>query len=171
MIANEHGQINAALTNQLMVVRNNGKNLLNSVNEILDLTKLEAVKLELVENPVQIHSFLNELFAAYQSDIHDRKINLHVDYRCEKKISISIDEIKFPKIINNLLSHAFKFTVDNGEIIICVKWEGNKMIMSVKGYRLGVHTDDVQHVFERFYQSVQSDIKAGGGTGIGLALS
>lgn len=171
VIAGEHGKISAAATKQLMVVKNNGKNLLNLVNEILDLTKLEAGKLELVENPVQIYSFLNELFAAYQSEIHNREINFHVDYRYEKEVSIAIDEINFAKIINNLLSNAFKFTADNGQITICIKEKNEKMFISVKDSGLGIHPDDVQHVFERFYQSVQPEIKASGGTGIGLALA
>jgi signal transduction histidine kinase/DNA-binding response OmpR family regulator len=171
VIAGEYGEINAAVTNQLMVVKNNGKNLLNLVNEILDLTKLEAGKLELVENPVQIYSFLNELFAAYQSEIESRKINFHLNYSFEKELSIAIDQLKFAKIINNLLSNAFKFTADNGKITVCIKEENEKMVISVKDYGLGIHPDDVQHVFERFYQSAQPDIKASGGTGIGLALS
>ncbi|ARV06652.1 hypothetical protein BTO04_08060 [Polaribacter sp. SA4-10] len=171
VIMGEHGKINAAVTNQLTVVKNNGKNLLNLVNEILDWTKLEAGKLELVENPVQIYSFLNELFAAYQSEIHSRKINFHVDCSYEKELSIAIDELKFAKIMNNLLSNAFKFTADNGKITVCIKEENEKMVISVKDYGQGIHPDDVQHVFERFYQSAQSDIKASGGTGIGLALA
>ena len=171
VIAGEYGKINTALTNQLTVVKNNGKNLLNLVNEILDLTKLEAGKLQLVENPVQIHSFLNELLAAYQSEIYDRNINFHFDYRYKKDTSISIDEVKFAKIINNLLSNAFKFTGDNSEISLCVKEENEKLIISVKDSGQGIHPDDIEHVFERFYQSAQSDTKASGGTGIGLALS
>jgi len=171
VISGEHGKINAAVTNQLMVVKNNGKNLLNLVNEILDLTKLEAGKLELIENPVQIYSFLNELFEAYQSEIESRKINFHLNYSFEKELSITIDELKFAKIINNLLSNAFKFTADNGKITVCIKEENEKMVISVKDYGQGIHPDDVQHVFERFYQSEKSDIKASGGTGIGLALA
>jgi signal transduction histidine kinase/DNA-binding response OmpR family regulator len=171
VIAGEHGKINPAVTNQLMVVKNNGKNLLNLVNEILDLTKLEAGKLELIENPVQMYSFLNELFAAYQSEIESRKINFHLNYSFEKDLSIAIDEVKFAKIMNNLLSNAFKFTADNGKITICIKEENEKMFISVKDHGQGIHPDDVQHVFERFYQSTQLDIKPSGGTGIGLALS
>jgi signal transduction histidine kinase/DNA-binding response OmpR family regulator len=171
MVAGVYGKTNVALTDQLKVVKNNGNNLLNLVNEILDLTKLEAGKLQLVENPVQIYSFLNELLVAYQSEIHDRKINFHFDYKYEKDASISIDEVKFGKIINNLLSNAFKFTADNGVISLCVKEENEKMIMSFKDSGQGIHPDDIEHVFERFYQSIQSDSKANGGTGIGLSLS
>lgn len=171
IINGAHGKINTALTGQLEVVRNNGKNLLNLVNEILDLTKLEAGRLELVENPVHLYSFLNELLEAYRLEISARKINFHFDFHFDKESSISIDEIKFAKILNNLLSNAFKFTSDNGEIFFRVEKINDKLTIGVKDTGQGIHPEDIEHVFERFYQTGQLNTKAGGGTGIGLALS
>ncbi|MFT4737038.1 MAG: signal transduction histidine kinase/DNA-binding response OmpR family regulator [Paraglaciecola sp.] len=171
MINGEYGEISPALANQMGVVRNNGKNLLNLVNEILDLTKLEAGKLQLVQNPSQLYSFLGDLLAAYQSEIKDREIDFYFDYNYSKEASILIDEVKFAKIINNLLSNAFKFTPDQGNITLAVKEVNGNLSVSVKDSGLGIHPEDIEQVFERFYQSSRSDIKASGGTGIGLALS
>jgi signal transduction histidine kinase/DNA-binding response OmpR family regulator len=171
MIAGAYGEVTPVLADQLIVVRNNGKNLINLVNEILDLTKLEAGKLKLNENPVHLYGFLNELLAAYQTEIEARKIDFQFDFQFDQNGSVLIDEVRFGKIINNLLSNAFKFTPDEGEIIFSVVEENGNIRFSVKDNGKGIHLDDIEHVFERFYQSEQSDTKARGGTGIGLALS
>jgi signal transduction histidine kinase/DNA-binding response OmpR family regulator len=170
-INGDYGKTSDALAGQLAVVRNNGRNLLNLVNEILDLTKLEAGKLQLVENPSHLYSLLNDLLAAFQSQIYNRKINFQFEYGIEKDTAIMIDEAKFAKIINNLLSNAFKFTEDNGAISLTVKKVNEKLSISVKDSGHGIHLDDIGNVFERFYQSEQPDAKIQGGTGIGLALS
>ncbi|MFT7196653.1 MAG: signal transduction histidine kinase/DNA-binding response OmpR family regulator [Marinoscillum sp.] len=171
MINGTHGEVSPGLKNQLMVVKNNGRNLLNLINEILDLTKLEAGKLKLVENPLKLFPFLNELLGAYQSEINDRKINFRFYYNYEKDATISVDEVKIAKIINNLLSNAFKFTSEAGEIVLSVGKINDQISISVKDSGQGIHQDDIQHVFERFYQTGQLQSKASGGTGIGLALS
>lgn len=167
----ENGKINSAISDQLTVVQNNGKNLLNLVNEILDLTKLEAGKLHLVENPVQFYSFLIELLEAYQAEIANRKIDFQFVYNFDKKASIAIDEAKFAKILNNLLSNAFKFSDDGGCICLKVEKVSANLIVRVRDFGLGIHPDDISHVFDRFYQSGQVNDTARGGTGIGLALS
>jgi len=171
MLKGEYGEVNKTLMDGLNVVQNNGRSLSTLVNEILDLTRLEAGKLKLTENPVQLYSFMMELLAAYRSETKSREIDLEIDFRYGKEVSILLDEMKFSKIINNLLSNAFKFTPDQGKIILTLKEVEEDLSISIQDNGLGIHPDDIDNVFERFYQSEQPESKAQGGTGIGLALS
>lgn len=171
MLKGEYGTVDKALLEGLNVVKNNGRSLSTLVNEILDLTKLEAGKLKLTENPVQLYSFMMELLAVYQEETKSRQIDLEVDFQYGKEVSLLLDELKFSKIINNLLSNAFKFIPDNGSIVLAVKEVNENLSIGIQDNGQGIHSDDITHVFERFYQSEQPESKAQGGTGIGLALS
>ena len=118
---------------------------MNLVNEILDLTKLEAGKLKLNENPVHLYGFLNELLDAYQIEIETHKINIQFEFQFDEKWSVLIDEVRFGKIINNLLSNAFKFTPEEGTIVFSVVEESENLKFSVKDNGKGIHTDDIGH--------------------------
>lgn len=158
----------------LGVARKNGGSLLSLVEEILDLTKLEAGKLKLIENPVRLSEFLNDTLKAFEDGFQNKSINLDVDFRPETNLTVLLDANYAGKIVNNLLSNALKFTPEKGSIVVCVEHKtGNDELLqlSVKDNGEGIHPQDVEHVFDRFYQSEQPGQKAVGGTGIGLALS
>lgn len=151
--------------------RKNAKGLLNLVNEILDLTKMESGKLELKEEPIDFHPFLQRIIDAYLGVAQQKRINYNFDYLCTPALRLEVDLKKFEKLVNNLLSNAFKFTPPDGDILVKVIEEGPSLLLSVKDNGRGIHPDDLPHVFDRYYQSSQPDVPKEGGTGIGLSLS
>lgn len=156
----------------LKTARNNGVSLLTLVEEILDLGKLEAGKLKLVENPVRLREFLIEILNSYQSGFKKRNIELTFDFWPSGKLAMLMDENQCGKVIRNLLSNALKFTKD--EISITVQEspdDANIIQIIVKDNGVGIHPNDLPFVFDRYYQSEQPNQKAEGGTGIGLALA
>jgi signal transduction histidine kinase/DNA-binding response OmpR family regulator len=171
MLKGNYGKLNGAMTDGLEVIKNNGKNLQVLVNEILDLTKLEAGKLKLIENPSHYYSFIAVLVHAYQQQAMLRKIEYSFDYNCDKGGSLLLDENRYAKVVNNLLSNAFKFTPDGGNIRLKVELINNELQLQVKDSGAGIHPDDIDLIFDRYYQSEQPDTKAIGGSGIGLALA
>ena len=171
MLKGEYGHVPDELVQGLSVIKNNGNRLATMVNEILDLTKLEAGKMQLTENPVQFYPLLLDLLAAYQSEIDTRNIQFQFIYDYDENCSLLLDEAKFGKIINNLLSNAFKFTPEQGQIVFRVHQLNGDLQMRITDSGAGIHPDDIEHIFDRFYQSKQPGLNAQGGTGIGLALS
>lgn len=155
----------------LEVAQNNGKRLLSLVEEILDLAKLEAGKLKLVENPVRIKEFVDELFAAYSVKAENKSIQLELIANINNDLAILCDERKCAKVLNNLLSNALKFTPSNGKITVVISELDQLLEITVTDNGHGIHPDDLPRVFDRFYQSEQPGKKAEGGTGIGLALA
>lgn len=158
----------------LKIAQKNGSRLLSLVEEILDLTKLEAGKLKLTENPVNLNEFLKELVAEYSLGFSQKNIQFHYQYELAREFSIMLDADKTSKILNNLLSNALKFTPEHGEISFVVRYKGNApeiLEISVEDSGEGIHPNDLPHIFNRFYQAEEGQKKAAGGTGIGLALA
>ncbi len=148
----------------------NAKNLLTLVNEILDLTKMESGKIELNEEPTEFYPMVQLLKDAFNGIADQKAIDYQLDYRANQNLQLLIDIKKVQKLINNLLSNAFKFTPPNGQIKLSVAENENHIQLSVQDSGRGIHPDDVPHVFDRFYQSSQPDAPKEGGTGIGLSL-
>jgi signal transduction histidine kinase/AraC-like DNA-binding protein len=145
--------------------------LLALVNQLLDLSKLDAgsMKLELVES--DILRFSKIIFSSF-SPLADRK---KIDYKFnipEQKLVTTFDQDKIEKILFNLLSNAFKFTPEHGEIICKVKpGKANDIEISVKDSGEGIPPEMIEKIFDRFYQVEGSKQSQAGGTGIGLSLT
>lgn len=149
----------------------NAKNLLKLTNEILDLSKLEASKLELVETPVFFLSEVRRIFSSFESRAYHQGINFQILNRLNPDLRIQLDKPKFEKILNNLLSNALKFTPSGGSVILELDERGDKIRLQVADTGTGISAKDLPHIFERYYQSKDKNAITAGGTGIGLALS
>ncbi len=166
-------QIN--LEADLKLAHQNSKRLLGLINEILDLSKLEAGELQPELTPVQPINFLRRVFYSFQSAADLKDITLEWQAPDELPLEISTDIAKLEKILNNLLSNAIKFTPPNGKIGLKLDAEAlyNKsaprLKIAISDTGQGIHPDDLPHIFDRFFQSTQQHPK--GGTGIGLSLS
>ena len=155
---------------QLLTMQRNGKSLLSLIEEILDLSKLEVNKLELLLEPTPLKHFFELILARFEPQIQAQKLDFSSELALESDLCILLDRKKLEKIINNFLSNAIKFTPSEGRIALKVKVKDNRLYLQVKDSGKGIHPEDLPRVFERFYQSKQADQKLYGGTGIGLAL-
>jgi signal transduction histidine kinase/DNA-binding response OmpR family regulator len=157
-------------TKLLQFAQRNGQQLQKLINEILDLSKLEANKLEIKEEPTFFYAFLQDQVERFHSFIMNNQLSFNLDFQIDKSLCILLDKSKFEKIIQNYLSNALKFTPPGGQISIRVEEINGQLQISVKDTGNGIHQDDLPHIFDRFYQSKQSDGVSDGGTGIGLSL-
>jgi signal transduction histidine kinase len=173
------GPIQSALNSQDLNNRNfslltranqNTKKLLQLVNEILDLTKFDAHKLVLEETAVVFYTFLWSIISNFESIADIQSTELLLVYDVPKSLQIKVDEKKLERILNNILSNAFKFTPKNGKVIVHIQDLGKTMQISIKDNGRGIPAEDLPNVFNRFFQS-SINKKAEGGLGIGLALS
>lgn len=157
-----------------MIDRNNAT-LLRLVNQILDLRKLESGTLKLDLTHGDIIGYLRYLVESFQSFAESKHIRLHfLDY--SKRVEMDYDAEKILQIISNLLSNAIKFTPEQGEVYLSINLEDgsedrDELLIMVKDTGIGIPTDKLPHVFDRFYQVDDSNTREGEGTGIGLALT
>lgn len=154
---------------QLTVMYRNAKRLLNLINQLLDLSKLDAGHMKLSPANVDLNELLNVVYASFSSLIHSRQIRFSLSLPNEK-IICRLDTDKVEKILFNLLSNAFKFTPVGGSIEFSVSVNSNMIQVMVQDSGHGIADDQLAHVFDRFYQGKQyyADEQ---GTGIGLALT
>jgi signal transduction histidine kinase/DNA-binding response OmpR family regulator/streptogramin lyase len=165
-----HTQQSAELTTQqLLNIKSNGQNLLNLVNEVLDLSKLEADKLELHLVPTKIPQFIERVVANFESAASIKGIEYQMMSFLQKDITALFDQQKLEKILNNLLSNALKFTPKNGNIQIMVAQVEQDLVIKVKDSGRGISAEDLPHIFDRYFQTTTKNVE--GGTGIGLALT
>ena len=164
------------------LIQRNAKNLLRLINQLLDLSKLEAGHLSLDYTHGNVVNYLQYLTESFYSLATDKNIRLTF-YSEEQQIFMDYDEEKLQHIVYNLLSNAIKFTEEEGKVIFHVlktEKEGQAWLkMKIKDTGQGIEADKLPYIFDRFYQANQEDkfrsdenIKGNPtGTGIGLALT
>lgn len=156
---------------KLQVANRNAKRLLTLINQLLDLSKLEAGSMELNAEQHNIVSFLKSLFFSFESLAEAQKITLKFESEYQN-IPVIFDPDKMEKVFYNLVSNAFKFTSANGEIKVTLKiLKSSEVEIQIKDTGIGIPADRLPHIFDRFYQVDSSMTREHEGTGIGLALT
>ncbi len=150
-------------------IHRNGIHLLELINDVLDLSKIESGKMELHREKIPLYEAVREVHAS-MSPMADKK-NIHLEIVNEThKDEIYADRLKFRQIMFNLLSNAIKFTPDNGSVRIYIKGTGNEIQLSVSDTGIGIPWNMQDRIFSPFTQVDSSNKRRYDGTGLGLAL-
>lgn len=163
-----------ALAKQLSSVYKNAQNLLTLVNQLLDFRKLEmkGEKLNLLNGDWV--EFVRQVCTSFQEIADEKSISFQIDTNGIEELYMYFDRDKIHKVLNNLLSNAFKFTPEGGNIILEIEKynEKNRGYIQVKvaDTGIGISEEDLPHVFERFYQAIKNVGNNTLGSGIGLHL-
>lgn len=147
----------------------NSQRLLRLVNEILDLTKLEASKLTLEFEKIQVLHFSKRILAEFDSFAVHKGVQLNITTDLREDVIAIFDIKKVETILYNLISNALKFTTEGGRVSLQVREIAQGIAFEVSDTGRGIASEDLPYIFDRFYQS-QTHKTAEGGTGIGLAL-
>ncbi|HSI74889.1 MAG TPA: two-component regulator propeller domain-containing protein [Lunatimonas sp.] len=170
------------------MMHRNARRLQQLINHLLDLSKLEAGSMKLDLKPSDLMAFLKVLVFSFTSHAETKKIHYHFKYPPEQPV-VYVDSDKLEKIITNLLSNAFKFTEPGGKISVTAVIEaiGKKslpdtfiitapsstarmLVLRVQDSGIGIPQDQLDKIFDRFYQADTSHTRDQEGTGIGLSL-
>jgi signal transduction histidine kinase/DNA-binding response OmpR family regulator/ligand-binding sensor domain-containing protein len=165
------------LDNGLNMIIRNGQSLLNLVNEMLDLSKLESGKMDLQLQDGDVINFLKYIVESFQSLAESQKKQLHFLTDLDT-LYTHYDAEKIRQIVANLLSNAIKFTPEKGNVYISVseitatpKSETLTLILKIKDTGIGIPESQLENIFDRFYQLDNSATRNAEGTGIGLSLT
>ena len=167
-----YGDLNRKQLEFIELIRSSGRHLLNLINDILDLAKVESGKSELHLSKVNIKELLKHGLGMIEQEAarHRLALYLHVDGELED-MGILADDLKLKQIVLNLLSNAVKFTPDGGSIRVQAVKEADELTVTVSDSGIGVRPEDQQRIFDRFEQVGSPAIRKQGGSGLGLALS
>ena len=155
-------------------IRTAGKNLLMTVNDILDIAKIEAGSSRLETIPFSVHSLVDSIRTMLSASAADKQLTLLVEMDPALPPVLLGDPNRLTQILINLLSNAIKFTQQGGVTVRVEKKAGVagsvRVRFTVQDTGIGMATDVVSHIFERFRQANNSTTRQYGGTGLGLSI-
>jgi len=158
-------------------IKSGGKNLLLLINDILDLSKIEAGKLEFNFEPINPNSLIEEIKQIFALKIEEKKLDFIIEFDEEIPPSLILDEVRLRQVIFNLIGNAIKFT-QNGFVKFSFKKinihnDSSKidLLISVEDSGIGIPKEQHQRIFEAFRQQSGQSNRKYGGTGLGLSIS
>lgn len=168
MLENGLGAAGGENKNRLEIIERNGKRLLNLINDILDLSKIEAGKMELYVSSFDVAEPVNAVVAAIRPLADEKDLSIKVDIA--EMDAMQSDKDKLQQILLNLLSNAQKFTKEGG-FGIKARQDGASVVFTVWDLGIGISEKELPHIFDEFRQVDGSTTRQYGGTGLGLAIS
>jgi len=153
----------------LGVIERNGKNLLNLINDVLDISHLEAGKQEVNLGRFSISGLVTQLIDMIQPQANQKKIELRANVAQDLPSLVS-DQSLCEHILQNLISNAVKFT-DTGHVEVCARQVEENIQVDVIDTGIGIPTDLLPHIFEEFRQGDETNSRKYGGTGLGLSIA
>jgi signal transduction histidine kinase len=164
------GEINEKQADYLKDIHESGRHLLSLINDILDLSKIEAGRMDLELSTFDLPAALSNAMTLVRerAQRHGIQLSLEVDPRLG---AFEADERKFKQILVNLLSNAVKFTPDGGKVAVSAKMDTTHVAVAVKDTGIGIAPEDQAAVFEEFKQVGRDYTRKAEGTGLGLALT
>jgi signal transduction histidine kinase/CheY-like chemotaxis protein len=163
------GELNERQDEYLHDILNSGRHLLELLNEILDLSKVEAGRMELEPSTFPFRDALEYCIAMVRerATLHGIALTLDLDPGLEL---INTDELRFKQVVLNLLSNAVKFTPDGGHVAVAARQRGSEVEVTVTDDGIGIPAEDRERIFESFQQGRRGASREEG-TGLGLTLS
>ncbi|MBR9999983.1 MAG: tetratricopeptide repeat protein [Cyclobacteriaceae bacterium] len=159
--------VNPKIHQHLDVMKRNASRLLDLVNQLLELSKLESGSLRLRGSTGNIVPVVKGIFMSFESIAQKKGIKLRVK-STKDEINLFFDREKLEKVLINLISNAIRFTPEDGQIQIELNDAEHFLNMVIRDNGTGIPAKDLEFIFDRFYQS--ENVDGTSGTGIGLAL-
>jgi len=157
--------------NYLNKIELSANTLLGIINDILDLSKIEAGKLKLEKRKFDLFNVIENVFNLMEVKAHEKGLELVVDYKPDVKRNVYGDSLRISQILMNLFSNAVKFT-EKGEVGLRVEKAGkNRYRFEVWDTGIGMSEEQIKKIFEPFVQGEDSTTRRYGGTGLGLAIT
>jgi len=163
------GELNERQDEYLRDIWGSGKHLLELLNDILDLSKIEAGQMDLNRSEFAVRESLEYCLSLVRERAIKQRIHLSLEVDPAVGL-VDADRLRFRQVVLNLLSNAVKFTPDGGRVDLCASIQGQDLVVTVADTGVGVAAEDCQRIFDSFQQGARPSERAEG-TGLGLTLS
>lgn len=168
MMKNKQNKLDDSEVKNLSIINSCGNDLLFLINDVLDISKLEAGEIHLDSTTLNIYELMNEIKDMFIPQVEQKELNFI--FECDRNIGyFYTDGNRIKQIIKNLLSNSLKF-VKTGDIKLLVKKVNKNIEIIVKDDGIGIPENKLDHIFDRFKQVDGSTTRKFGGTGLGLAI-
>ncbi len=151
-------------------IRRSGEHLLSIINDVLDLSKIEAGRLSTRRHEYRIDQAVNDVIDPMRARARLKNIQLRAELTTEVPATVVTDPARFRQILINLVGNAVKFT-NEGEVVMGLSYDGASLIVEVRDTGIGIGRTSLPKLFEAFEQADSSMARSHEGTGLGLAIS
>ncbi len=165
-----YGELNEQQTEALRAIRDQVKTLTRQVNQLLDISRFESGALQVQMDEVKLSDLFTGVQRAFEALARQKSVTfeLEIDPSAPEAIGGDPDRLR-NEVMGNLLANAFKFTPAGGAIAVSARGEGDRVLLTVRDTGEGIPSEDLPHIFEKYYQSGQRARAMG--TGLGLAIA
>ena len=168
---NANGNLSPEQVKYALTIESAGKDLLTLINDVLDLSKIEAGHMDINPEPVKVERVLADLRDTFAPVASQKSIDLLIDADSSASLEIETDPQRLEQILKNLLSNALKFT-ERGSVELRVSAaHGERLAFSVSDTGIGIDPDKQRTIFDPFFQADGTTARKYGGTGLGLSIS
>jgi len=171
MLMGAAGELSEQQVGFLNIVKGNAERLNILVNDLLDVSRIEAGKVELSIQPLDISTIIAEVVADQNRQAEEEEKAMSFDINLATDLPrVPGDEERVRQILSNLISNAYLYTPDGGEISIQGEVEDEYIVIAIQDNGIGIAPEDHERIFERFYRGEDPLVLASSGTGLGLAI-
>jgi signal transduction histidine kinase/CheY-like chemotaxis protein len=160
---------------QLSILKFSSEHMLNLINDVLDLSKLEANKMQLEKAVIDIPKFIDQIASTFDQQYQNKGLSFEINVDEELQRPLLVDPTRLNQVLTNLLSNAFKFTAKGSVTLdvkaIALKSDFHTIRFSVTDTGIGISEDKKEKIFEQFAQADIKTTRRYGGTGLGLTIS
>jgi signal transduction histidine kinase/DNA-binding response OmpR family regulator/CHASE3 domain sensor protein len=168
---NPHDNLTEEQVKFAQTIQSSGNDLLNLINDILDLSKIEAGRLEIRPEPVSLERMAGGLTQLFQPVAREKKLGFTVEIAPSCPDTILTDAQRLEQVLKNLLSNAIKFTAAGQVSLAISRAAGGQIALSVTDTGIGISEEQQNNVFKAFHQADSTISRKYGGTGLGLSIS
>jgi signal transduction histidine kinase/HAMP domain-containing protein len=170
MLEELDGPITDTMENDLGLIQKNGQHLLHLINDVLDMAKIEAGRMNLLPEKFKVHEILNEVISITSNLAGEKNLTLFVEKDSDEDVEITADRTRLRQVMINLVNNSVKFT-EKGTISIRTVLDNDNVLITVKDSGIGIPPEHLEAVFQEFTQVDATTTRKVGGTGLGLPIS
>ncbi len=170
LLAGTSGDLTEKQVDKVERIFRNGQTLLEMINDLLDLAKIEAGRLELVNESFSVQDWLNEISLQFEGLAKDKKLAITCNLDDNLPGEIVGDAVRLKQIVVNLLSNAIKFTDEGSVTVEVAKADKKQWTIAVSDTGIGIPAHALEYIFDEFRQVDGTSKRRYGGTGLGLAI-
>ena len=164
------GPLTDTMRNDLQLIQKNGNHLLHLINDVLDMAKIEAGKMNLAPEQFRVQEILEDVLNITSPQAAGKKIKLAIEKDSDAQIEIFADRTRIRQVLLNVVTNAIKFT-DKGSVMLRTHLDGENAVIVVRDTGEGIPEDKLESIFQEFTQVDTSSTRKAGGTGLGLPIS
>ena len=164
------GPLTENMANDLQLIQKNGRHLLHLINDVLDMAKITAGRMNLNPEKFKVHDIFDEVINISSPLANEKSILLTTDPDSDEKVEVFADRTRISQVMINVVNNALKFT-DKGQVFLNVEHQGENIVIRVQDTGVGIPPDKLETVFQEFTQVDTSSTRKAGGTGLGLPIS